>query len=107
MNLSVVYNSLIFSFLVIIGISIVQALLSSLRYRFLGLILPLASFVFSLVAIFYFNGLVGNHGLEGAEELGYYALQFGIGNLPTLILLIIRSIFKRDSNRTKKSGKSE
>ena len=102
MDLSIIYDSLIYASLIIIGVCIVQGFLSSRKWSFLGLILPLASFVFSLVAIYYLKDFVGDHGLEGMEEVGYYALQFGVGNLPTFILLIIYSIFKYDKSNVRK-----
>lgn len=94
MDTSILMRTLLYPAIITILVCILQAFLSSRSFHYLGLILPLATFAFSLVAIQRFQGLVGDHGMEGMEKLGWYALQLGIGNLPTMILLLVYSMFK-------------
>lgn len=77
-----------------ISVFIIQAFLSSRTAHYIGFILPFLTFVFCLYVMWHFKELIGDHGFVGYEVWGWYALQFFIGNIPTVILLLIHSIFK-------------
>ncbi|MDO4711730.1 MAG: hypothetical protein Q4A75_07095 [Peptostreptococcaceae bacterium] len=87
-------STIIFVVSAILLVLILQAFLSSRRFHYLGLILPLSTFVFCIYVMKHFKELIGDHGFEGAETWGWYALQIFVGNIPTFILLLIYSLFK-------------
>lgn len=104
MDLSVIYDALLYVLALLLLVAIVQGFLSSRKRSYLGLILPLFTFVFSLYAIYHFKDFVGDHGFDGMEAVGWYALQFFVGNIPTFILLVLYSMFKYDKSKNKEQN---
>ncbi|MDO5097013.1 MAG: hypothetical protein Q4D65_10645 [Peptostreptococcaceae bacterium] len=87
-------TTIVLGVLLFIGVLAIQAFLSSREFHFLGLILPLLTLGFSIYAIYHFRELTGDHGFVGYEVWGWYGLQAFIGNIPTIILLLVYSLFK-------------
>ena len=77
---------------------ILQGFLSSRKNMIFGLFLPICWFAFSIYVIVHFKNFIGNHGLEGYQVWGWYAMQIFIGNLPTFILLLIFSMCRPKKN---------
>lgn len=84
---------------IILAIFVIEAFLASRKQPFWGLLLPVASFLFSIYVIFNFKEFIGDHGFEGYEVWGWYALQFFLGNVPTFILLTLFSMFRYNKSR--------
>lgn len=87
-------STIIIAVVIFIAILSIQAFLSSREFHYFGLILPFLTFAFSIYVIMHFKEFIGDHGFEGYETWGWYGLQVFIGNIPTIILLLVYSIFK-------------
>lgn len=88
-----IFTGLIF----IIGISYLQSKLSAKTNKFLGLILPLISFIFSLLLI---SITYSCDGLSFINILGF-VLTLVIYNISTIILLIIYYLSRKQITQNK------
>lgn len=93
--MEITQKNIIIAIVLILAIFVLQAFLSSRKQKFLGFILPIASFIFCIYVMVHFKEFIGDHGFVGYEVWGWYALQLFIGNVPTVILLLLRSLFRR------------
>ncbi len=91
-------NTIIFGVCAFLFVLIVQAFLSSRKSAIFGLILPVGWFIFSIYVMFHFKNFVGDHGLEGYMVWGWYGMQVFLGNVPTIILLLVFSLFRPRKN---------
>jgi uncharacterized membrane protein HdeD (DUF308 family) len=68
------------------GIIVLQIFLSKRENKWLGLILPMISVLFSIIAVLG----VGFYGNESAIEIAIYLIgMFLLWNIPTIILMVI------------------
>lgn len=73
-------------FLLIIGFLILQYFLSKNENKWLGLILPLITFIFALISVFGYSNYENTKGVELFFSL---LAVFFLQNVPTLILMAI------------------
>jgi hypothetical protein len=91
----VIVISAIVSLAVIAGIILLQIFLSKRESKWLGLMLPAVSFLLS----FLFPMFMVSTGDTG-QDIGLFALALLLGNIPTIILLVIYAAC-RESHRKK------
>ncbi len=76
----------LFMFAFLAGIICLQIFLSARQNKWLGLILPLITFCYAIIAVL---SLAAFEGMRSTEIWGMVAATFVISNIPTLILVAI------------------
>ncbi|RCX16347.1 hypothetical protein DFR58_11192 [Anaerobacterium chartisolvens] len=93
---------LIFLLFIIGGGICLQVFLSRKNNKWLGLMLPIISFCFSLVIVL---GFIAYNGMTGHEVLQLIAFTLFISNIPTVILIVIYFACREKLKRKKELDK--
>ena len=97
---------MIFLIVLIVVIFVLQIYLSKNENKWLGLILPFISFIISIVPIIlYFISIISSGEVLKGTDILDLTLSFLITNIPTLILLVIYLVCRKNMKKNKQLEK--